>query len=188
MKKIVIIAACLAVLFSLSACVPTKQDSISVGPDLSPNENVEYDFTQLHNDTLTMFEDEEVNPYLFITDMAVTGSNGEKKIYVKAVCLDEATEEDVKPFASAVLRYVNNAANVQDMTVVPSDSTSFGSLWNKFDLQLEIYSESEAQKEDGVPVYTLILKAGDSTDLDPNIEAYREEWERQAEILQRNEE
>lgn len=187
MKKIMIIAACLAVLFSLSACVPTKQDSISVGPDLTPNENVEYDFTQLHNDTLTMFE-EEVNPYLFITDMEVTGSNEEKMIYVKAVCLDEVTEADVKPFASAVLRYVNDAANVQDMTVVRSDSTSFGSLWNKFGLQLDIYPESQAREAGGVPVYTLALKAGESTDLDPDIEAYREEWERQVEILLRNEE
>jgi len=187
MKKIMIIAACLAVLFSLNACVPTQRDSIVVGPDLTLNENVEYDFEQLHNDTLTLFE-EEVNPYLFITDLQVTGSNEEKMIYVKAVCMDGVTEEEAKPFASAVLRYVNDAAGVQDSTVVRSDSTSFGSFWNKFGIQLDISPESEAQKEDGLPVYSLKLKAGESAGLDPDIETYLEEWKQQIEILRRNEE
>jgi len=186
MKKIVTVAACLAVLFSLSACVPTTKDSISVGPDFTPNENVEYDFTQLHNDTLTLFESKP--QYQFITDLTITGSNEDKMVYVKAVCVDDATTEVIEPFVAAVLRGINDSAYIQDITVKVSDSASFGSFFDKFGVQFDVYTETENQKADGVPVYSLTIQHGEAINLDPDMESYEEEWLRQMEILQRNEE
>jgi len=187
MKKTLILAVCLAVLFSLSACVPaTKKNSVEVGPDLTPNENVEYDFTQIHNNTLELFEGKE--QYSFVTDLNITGSNEDKMIYITAECVDDVTAEIAEPFIAAVLRNINDSAYIQDMTVICSDSSYFGSFWDKFGVQADVYTETEAGKENGVPVYSLTLAPGEVCPLDPDVESYEEEWQRQMEILRRNEE
>lgn len=186
MKKGMLFCLIGVLTFLLTGCVPEQKDSLNVGPDLTPNENVKYDFIQLHNDTVSIFEQYE--QYAFITDCNIDGSNEDKVVTVTATCYDDVNAEIASHFAAALLRNINDAACVQDITLTASNSKDFGPLWEKYGFDLKIYTESEAAKEAPTPLYTLSIAAGQDSGLDPDIETYEEEWVRELEILQRNEE
>lgn len=185
MRKIIAAMFAAAIVFLLGACVPKQQDS-QMAPDMSPKESVEYDFVQLHNDTLKQFEGADA--YAYVTDLSIDGDNESKTVRVKVTSYNDVTPEIAEYFASAVLHRINDAAMTQDVTVEQSSNESFGTFWNKFNFVLQVYSEEEAAKENGTPVYELQHTAGEAIDLDTDISAYEEEFERQMEILLRNEE
>jgi len=184
MKKLLLLTLVCICAVLITGCVPDEKDSLSIGPDFSPNQNPTYEFTQLHNDTLAQFEG--LQPYAFITNCDIGGSNEAKSVTVTAVCYDDVDAETASHFAAALLRKINDAAYVQNNTLKKSDSKSFGPLWDTYSFDLKIYTESEAAKENPTAVYTLTLTPGQSSGLDPDIETYEAEWEKEYEILMRN--
>ena len=186
MKKFCSAMICLCMIFVLAACVPTEKDGINTAPDLTQDGAVLYDFDQLHNDSVAAFEGR--GPYAFVNTLDISGNNDSRTVTVTAVCMEGASEEMASSFAAAVLRGINDAAMIQDATVKVSGPASFGSLWDSYGCRIRIYTESEAAKENGTPVFRLDHKAGETIPLDSDIEAYEAGWEREMEIFRRNEE
>ena len=170
----VILPLSLAV-FVLAGCVPTEETVVNRGPDMSQKENVQLDFVQLHNDTLDAFGDAEDNPYVFISDVNVTGDNDKKTIAIDATCLDDTTKEEAEQFAAAAIRHVNDAAVMQSTEFEQSSQQSFGNLFDKYALTLTV--RPNGTKDDpSTYLVNLQLTPGEKIPLDPDIETYEESW------------
>lgn len=179
MKKTRILLALFAAATVLSACVPTEETTVNIGPDFSEIEgDYELEFTQLHNDTLEGFDGD--NPYAFIEEVDITGDNAKKKISVTAVSVEEATKEDADRFMAALLRHLNDAACVQDRRFTVSSQKNFGTLTSVYGVSAKVVTES------GAEVASYEIAPGDPIALDPDIETYLEEWQKTMEIYKRN--
>ncbi|MDO4488330.1 MAG: hypothetical protein Q4B67_04505 [Eubacteriales bacterium] len=182
-KKFVLIMALALMVSSLAGCVPTDKTMVDgIEPDTKAVANVDLDFVQLHNDTLDYINPE---PYIFVAECEITGTNNPKQVNVICTLMDEAGEEDADAFAAALLRNINDAAYVQSNEYVESNSSSFGTLWNKYEATISFYHLSDEAKG---PFHTVHVVPGEAITLDPDIERYEEEWQKELEIYLRNHE
>ena len=185
MKKF--LCTLIAAVFSaaaLTGCVPTEATDIQIDPLFDGgNGPVEIDFIQLNNDTFDNFQSTE--PYVYVTDCDINGTNDPKEVHVTVTVFDDAGEENCDQFGAAILRNMNDAAAVQSGEFEMSDPTTFGNFWDSYTVFLEFSHETEKEAGED-PFYTLIYEAGDEIKLDPDVESYEAEWEKQMEIYQRN--
>ena len=162
-------------------CVPQEKTSVVMEPDLTPKTGVEIDFVQVHNDVMDAFGDD--NPYVFITDVYIDGTNDPKAVTITATCLDEAVEEDAEHFAAAAIRRTSAAMAVQAVEYEPGDQTDFGNVWDSFELKLTVKRDSAPE---GEYLLELDIPAGEEIPLDPDYESYEESWEEQRDMILQN--
>ncbi len=182
-KKAILAALLLSVAAFATGCVPEEEaTTVQINPDFNKKDNIQLDFNQLHNDTLEGLQDiEDGEPFVFISDVDVSGNNDSKTITVRAKAVDGATEDDCVNFAAALLTQINDAAVNQDTSIEASSTTSFGSLFNKYTIDLAVENET-----DGGFIYTLNVPAGEDIGLNPDYEQYIEDWKRDLEIYKSN--
>ena len=159
----------------LAGCAPTEETEVKRGPDMSQKENVKLDFVQLHNDTIDAFGDAEDNPYVFISDVNVSGDNDKKTISIDAVCLDDTTKEEAEQFAAAAVRHANDATVTQSTEFEQSSQQSFGNLFDKYALTLTVRPEG-TKDDSSTYLVNLKLSPGEEIPLNPDIETYEESW------------
>lgn len=172
----ILLAVALMAAAGLSGCAPTERTVVQRGPNFSPTENVELDFTQIHNDTMEAFGDVDENPYVYILSVDISGDNSQKTVNVDAVCMDDTTKEEAEQFAAAAIRHINDAAVTQSTEYELSSKESFGTLFQKYGLTLAVRPESSAEDESSWLV-NLKLNPGDEIPLNPDIETFEEEWQ-----------
>ncbi len=182
-KKAILAALLLSVAAFATGCVPEEEaTTVQINPDFNKKDNIQLDFNQLHNDTLEGLQDiEDGEPFVFISDVDVSGNNDSKTITVRAKAVDGATEDDCMNFAATLLTQINDAAVNQDTSIEASSTTSFGSLFNKYTIDLAVENET-----DGGFIYTLNVPAGEDIGLNPDYEQYIEDWKRDLEIYKSN--
>ncbi len=182
-KKAILAALLLSVAAFATGCVPEEEaTTVQINPDFNKKDNIQLDFNQLHNDTLEGLQDiEDGEPFVFISDVDVSGNNDSKTITVRAKAVDGATEDDCMNFAATLLTQINDAAVNQDTSIEASSTTSFGSLFNKYTIDLAVENEN-----DGGFIYTLNVPAGEAIGLNPDYEQYIEDWKRDLEIYKSN--
>lgn len=182
MKKLSVILTVIFTVALLCACVPEARTDINIDPDFAgKGGNVkELDFLQVHNDVMDSFGD--ANPFIFINDVEITGNNGAKTVYINAKCMEGVGKEDADMFISACMRYIADSASVQLRDFEGSSQTSFGGIWNTYSLEARVTADTEAAET----VTEVSIPAGAEIPLDPDIERYEEEWQRELEILIRN--
>lgn len=182
MKKFSVILTVIFMVTLLGACVPEDRTNINIDPDFTgKGGNVkELDFLQVHNDVMDSFGED--NPFIFINDVEINGNNGSKTVNINAKCMEGVEKEDADMFISACMRYIADSASVQLRDFEGSDSGSFGSIWNTYSLEATVTPDVEGAE----PVTKISIPAGAEIPLDPNIEKYEEEWQRELEILIRN--
>ena len=167
-----ILAATAAVSMGLTGCV--EQTPVSgVAPDMSKKENIKFDFVQLQNDTFEAFGDEDENPYRYITDVSISGDNDAKTIDIKATCFPDTGLPEAEQFATAVIRRVNDSACIQSSEYELSNQESFGTLWDKFTLNIQIIPQGS---EDDPSAYLVneSIAPGEEIPFDTDYETYEE--------------
>ena len=181
-NKTAVIIAMLAFVLMLSGCVPTDKGKIVFNPDFSmPTGEYDLDFGQLNADTLDSFT--EGNPFVFIRDLKVTGTTGAGNVpavQVDIKSIDGVTEEDMSYFIAAVLRNMNDAANVQDSRIRLSSAEDFGGLYEIASLKVKAVDQS------GAEICGYEFAPGTELPFSLDVESYYEEWEKQLEIYMRN--
>lgn len=182
-KKAILAALMLSVAAFATGCVPEGDaTTVQVNPDFQDKDNVQLDFNQLHNDVIEGMQSiEDGEPFVFITDLDVSGHNDSKTITVRAKAVEGVTEDDCKNFAAVLLTQINDAAVNQDTSYEASSATSFGSLFNDYTIDLAVENES-----DGGFIYTLNVPAGEDIGLNPDYEQYIDDWKRDLEIYKSN--
>ena len=167
-----ILAVTAVMALGLTGCV--EQTPVSgVAPDMSKKENVQLDFVQLHNDALEAFGDEDENPYRYITDVNVSGDNATKTIDIRATCFPDTGVPEAEQFATAIIRRVNDSACIQSSEFELSSQDSFGTLWTKYTLNIQIIPVGSEDDPDSYLVNESIAP-GDEIPFDPDYETYEE--------------
>lgn len=167
-----ILAVTAVMALGLTGCV--EQTPVSgMAPDMSKKENVQLDFVQLHNDALEAFGDEDENPYRYITDVNVSGDNGTKTIDIKATCFPDTGVTEAEQFATAIIRRVNDSACIQSSEFELSNQESFGTLWTKYTLNIQIIPVGS---EDDPEAYLVneSIAPGEEIPFDTDYETYEE--------------
>lgn len=182
MKKIIAIAVCIAAVLILNACVPTEKTEINAAPEKLEGP-VEFDFVQIHNDVMTLFEGCDM--YAFVNDLDISGDNRNKTVTVTAVIPVEMDDEAHNVFAAAVLRRISDAAAFQDYRISGSSDQDMGGFWKEFGCQMTFYADTE-NGEQGEILREIVFGAGEEIGISPNTSDYEEEWLREYEILKRN--
>ncbi len=193
-KYLTVFCAALMAAALMSGCVPKEETTISVNPDFVPDENIEINYTQLHNDALEgLASIEDGEPFIFIREIDISGKDesdkvDNKKMAVKsrtleinATAVDGTTGEDCENFTSALLCQIGDAACIQDTSLTPSTRESFGSYYDKCSLSVHVTNE-----ESGAELFTMEVMQGDDIPLDPDYEKYVEAWIREYEVYQEN--
>lgn len=175
-RRAALLAAIGLVMTISAACVPTEQTGINRTPNFEQTKDVELDYTQLYNDVVESFGDEEENPYSFIKSFDISGDDEKRVVTVTASCVDGATKEDVEQFAAAALRRINDAAVTQSNEYSMSSQETFGSFWDKYALNLTVTPLS-AGDDASKALLHLDIKAGEAIPLNPDIETYEEAWQ-----------
>ncbi len=182
-KKVILAAILLGAATLATGCTPKKTDTmIQADPDFQTKDGIKLDFDQLHNDAIdgmTSIEDGE--PFVFISDLDISGDDSAKTITIRAKSVEGTTADDCENFAAALLAQINDAAVNQDSNYEASSTTSFGTLYNSYAIDLEVTDETS-----GDTVYTLNVAAGDDIGVNPDYEKYIEDWERDLEIYKSN--
>ncbi|MDO4439413.1 MAG: hypothetical protein Q4B86_08265 [Eubacteriales bacterium] len=166
-----IVVAFMSAALMMTGCVPKAETDIQRDPNFGEAAADTLNITQLHNDTLEAFGDVNNNPYVYISEVSVDGDPEAKSIVLSAKCMEEATDEDVMQFASALVRRTGEAMVIQLPQYEAGNQQSFGSCWNEFSLKLDIVNE-----QDGASRLSMEVPAGESIELNPDIETYEEEW------------
>ena len=181
-KKAILAALMLSVAAFATGCVPEGDSTtIQVNPDFQEKQNIQLDFNQLHNDAIEGMQSiEDGEPFVFISDMDISGDNDSKTITVRANAVEGATSEDCENFAAALLTQINDAAVSQNSSYEASSTSSFGTLYNDYAIDLAVSDEN------GGFIYTLNVPAGGDIGLNPDYEQYIEDWKRDLEIYQSN--
>ena len=181
-KKAILAALMLSVAAFATGCVPEGDSTtIQVNPDFQEKQNIQLDFNQLHNDAIEGMQSiEDGEPFVFISDMDISGDNDSKTINVRAKAVEGATSEDCENFAAALLTQINDAAVSQNSSYEASSTSSFGTLYNDYAIDLAVSDEN------GGFIYTLNVPAGEDIGLNPDYEQYIEDWKRDLEIYQSN--
>lgn len=181
-KKAILAALMLSVAAFATGCVPEGDSTtIQVNPDFQEKQNIQLDFNQLHNDAIEGMQSiEDGEPFVFISDMDISGDNDSKTITVRAKAVEGATSEDCENFAAALLTQINDAAVSQNSSYEASSTSSFGTLYNDYAIDLAVSDEN------GGFIYTLNVPAGGDIGLNPDYEQYIEDWKRDLEIYQSN--
>ncbi len=178
-KALIIFAAAVLAAGATSGCVPKEDKSnISLDPDFSTPSSIELDFIELNNTTIEGFGTVSDTPYIFISDVSIDGNNDDKKITADIKAIDGTTEDDAEHFAAALLRHLDDAAADQYTTFEMSSSEGFGNLYDTYSVDIKITNEN-----DGSDIYTLNVTPDTEITLDPDIEAYEENWQNYGELL-----
>lgn len=183
MKRLALITALvIGAAAMMAGCAPSEDSTVlQVNPDFQTKDNIKLDFTQLHNDAIEGIQSvEDGEPYVFISDLDITGDADSKTVTIRAVAVDGTSEADCQSFASILLCQINDAAAQQDARYELSSADSFGSFYNEYAIDLAV---SDA---DGGFIYSLSVPAGDEIPLDPDYESYVEEWKKELEIYKDN--
>ena len=164
-----------------AGCVPQERTSYMESPDLTPHTGVSIDFVQVHNDVMDAFDED--NPYIFITNVNIDGTNEPKAVTITATCIDDAELEDAEAFASAIIRRTAGAISVQSAEYNGGDQESFGNVWDDFSLKFTVKKESAPE---GEYLLDLDIPAGGEIPLDPDYETYEESYIEQRDMRLRN--
>ncbi len=157
----------------MGGCAPQTRDTVSIEPDTEGFSGADIDFIQVHDDVIDAFGNEETNPYVYITDLVINGTNDPKALFITASCIEGTTEEDSERFAAACLRRVAAAIAIQSAEFEGGTQTDFGNVYDTFSVSLTISLDGA---EEGDYLYDLELEPGDEIPLDPDIETYEESW------------
>jgi len=181
MKKFMAIAACLAAVLMLNACVTVEKTEESQAAAQAVSGG--YNFIQMHNDALSLFNGYDM--YAFVTGLDISGNADEKMIYVTAVVPADLNEEVMDIFAAATLRRINDAAMYQNRKINESTALDMGDYWKEYGCEISMYAANDDGTQ-GDLIKTYSFKAGEDIGLSPDTETYEAEWLRQLEILERN--
>ena len=183
MKKLCILLLAIFTVLQFAGCVPTERSDLNIAPDMEGKGTAGIDFIQLNNDTLIGFSDTE--PYAYITFVDIDGNEAKKKVTAVVGAMED--EEGARYFSAALLKNIASAANVQNSNFTEPGKNDFGNFWDTYAADFRFFRSEDIGKEGAVPFYEYTLAAGEKSELDPDTEAYEEEYHRLVELLKRNE-
>lgn len=163
-KYLCIVFALQGLLFT--ACAP-KQLTVKreMAPDTSIKTDVEIDYEQLKSECEELLNQDEY-PLSSYIDFAI--HEDEKVIELIWVLNEDATQVESLEYGKAYIKAFNDVYKTQDFSIAASGPDYYGGLWDKYDLDLQVFKESYIIKPD-MYFINQYMKAGSNDPVLPQI-------------------
>ena len=158
LKKAVIITVFIAgAAFVAAGCTEPEivtPQSVGAEPDFQTKENIEIDWEQVQEDCQAALskEDYPKGDYIDI-DVERLDQNVIRLIWVLS---NDATQVEALNYGPDYIKAFNDAAAVQDFSIKKSADGYYGGLWDKYTLELEIFTEGDIMKPENYYVNQII--------------------------------
>ena len=110
-------------------------------PDLEIHDDIVLDFDQVQSSAEELIADAEEYPLSSYIDTYV--DEDRKQIWLVWPLVNEATEKDGVFYAEGLLRAFNDAAQEQDFSIALSTEDSYGGLYDRYDVNIQVFTEAK---------------------------------------------
>lgn len=138
----------------LFACAPKSQ--IKAKPLMEKIDNISIDWEQVREDLESNLNENEEYPKSYYTDFSVNEET--KTIRLIWVLKDEATQVDALIYAPILIKNFNDYVATQDFSIDRSEDDFYGGLWNRYNMELELFRNSDILEESKYLVNQIIDK------------------------------
>ena len=178
-KKLISFFAMLCLLFSASACTMTNKPVTARYANLTPDSFIfksseGFDFIQLNNDCIDAMSEERKDIeslVVYITDnsLDIDGDNDLKEIYLKFEVWPIVGDAEIEATIILLMKYIADAAAVQQFKYEPASTESFGTVWNDYTLVIDVARQQPVDNKEGkeFPSYHKVIKAGETIPYEP---------------------
>lgn len=169
MKKYSVLVLAVVVAIMCVSCKPKYQSPLDdpMKNTIAADSAYELDFTQLNNDVIDNYKED--NPFEFVKDVEIDGSNDTKTVDIKVEVMDDISPDAIDLFMSDLLKTIANEANVQDTRLALPEGKDFGGVYKVYALK---YTVKDSTKE----IYNKEIKVGEEIpfDAEASLENYFE--------------
>lgn len=141
MFKKSVIAVCGILL--LAGCAQREivvSQNIAQVPDVAIKENIQLDFDQVRSDLEEIMISDDY-PLVSYIDFAVYEDRNIIRLILPLK--EEATQLDSLSYAQSYIKIFNDVAATQDFSIAKSADGYYGGLWDRYNMELEVYKESD---------------------------------------------
>ncbi len=142
-KRCLCIAVAVTAL-GLSACADRTIGANA--PVTATMENITIDWDQVRDDIEEVMNDNPDFPHGKYVDFAVYEDR--KIIRLIWPLDDEITQIESLDYGKALIKNFNDVVAMQDFSIAKSSDTSYGGLWDRYNLELELYNEIDIMEPD----------------------------------------
>ena len=181
LKNLFIFFVAFLVAGSLSACTMDVGSRAGQYAHPAPNSPVfktteGFDFIQMHNDIVDRLNEEGTDIfYITGNSLDIDGDNEKKEIHLTFEVFMPTSDREIELAVSWMMKLIGDEAAAQQFKYEPASTTSFGTVWNDYDLVINVRRQSgskgdnqkgENQNVDS-PSYIKTIKAGDAIPYEP---------------------
>lgn len=162
------IVGVLSIVFALSAGACANSDIVtnksmdSDKPVFETQKNIVLDWSQIRSDAEEQFNDKTLYPMSDYIDMAF--KENENKVLLTWSLSDDISDDEALAYGNEYIRAINDYAATQDFSIKKSSETSYGGLFDKYDLEIQLFRADDIT-EDSKYIVNQVIKAGTDTNL-----------------------
>ncbi len=180
-KKLISFFAMLCILLATSACTSTNKFGSGRYANLSPNSFVfkssdGFEFVQLHDDVIDRMHEEikditSLVVYIVNETLDIDGDNEAKEIHLKFEVWPVISDADIEATVTLLMKYIADAACIQQDKYEPATTESFGTVWNDYTLVIDVARQQPIDNKEGKesPSYHKVIKAGEPIPYEPRL-------------------
>ena len=156
----------ISVVFALSMGACAKATIVGQNanqPIFETQDNITLDWMQIRSDAEEQFNDKNLYPKSDYIDMAF--KDKENRVLLIWSLSDDITDEEALEYGNLFIKGINDIAAVQDFSISKSDESSYGGLFDKYDLEIQLFREDDIM-ESSRYIVNQVIKAGTNTNLE----------------------
>lgn len=158
----------ISIIFALSAgaCansdIAVNKNADSQEPVFETQKNITLDWNQIRSDAEEQFNDKTMYPMSDYIDMAFKAD--ENKVLLIWSLSNDISDDEALAYGNEYIRAINDYAATQDFSIKKSSETSYGGLFDKYDLEIQLFRADDIM-EDSKYIVNQVIKAGTDTNL-----------------------
>jgi len=145
-RRIALIGLVIAAAAVLPGCVQREivVNPTAAVPDMAIKDDVEIDWDQVMSDCEEILNEDDY-PMGAYLDFAIHEATDEQPAYTEIIwpVKEEITEEQAVEYAAAYARAFNDAVATQDFSYGLSSDESYGEYWDKNNMYVQVFRESD---------------------------------------------
>ena len=156
----------ISIIFALSAGACGNSDIVRKEADepvFETRKNITLDWTQIRNDAEEQFNDKTFYPMSDYIDMAF--KSDENKVLLIWSLSNDISDNEALEYGNEYIRAINDYAVTQDFSIEKSSEKSYGGLFKKYDLEIQLFREDDIM-ENSRYIVNQVIKAGTDTNLE----------------------
>jgi hypothetical protein len=146
-----VLAVAAAMVFSGCAKRSIVVNKLESEPDFTIKKDIQIDWDQAQGDCEEILNDKTEYPKTSYIDTAVDEKT--KTIKLIWVLANDATKEDALTYGPVFIKAFNDACHDQDFSIDLSTDSTYGTLWDRYNLNLQLYRQTDIMKPANYLVY-----------------------------------